>query len=931
MRIKRDFERIYRDEQDPWGIGNADAERYITYRNLILARSGCRDSILDIGCGMGAFLAHFEDEFRELIGVDVSFEAVRRGQARFPFIKFVQGAADQQDLLLGEAKFSTIVFSDVICYFKEQGRRRSLEWIADHLAEEGLAFIAAWLPGGDYLTQAELRRLVARYFYIEEEFALPSNHCGFLARKRRRLVAITVDYETWQPIPPGRQIDWRQDIFLPTNRLLEVCRDADVRLTIMAEVGEYFWLKENDPTVAAIMREQWQTAMASGHDVQMHLHPNWLPGSGAIRLGSEWNWDWTKASANDYPGDLVQLIEQCKIELESILRPANPNYRVQCYRAGAYRVQPFHRLYGALRDNGILCDSSVYAGGVSAERGYDFSLAYSEHQPYFANAYDPQLKAPPAESAVVELPVFTYKRGMRWFLDNDEGARIAEHFQSFLQSRHNRASTEHHRRSMALKKRLNQLYFHTRQLIPGINRIASERLLNLLNNYLPPPQLRHDYFVMIGHTKANLQFDQIAANLARLKQLGAEFVTLSSMAAMAREELSSGIHKSPAEEAEYQVQREAPAILGENRNEAQSYRLQEMIPWDRYHVLDFGCGAGYWSARIARLFPWMQVVGVDCGTRFIAKANQKYRMDRVQFMVADFLNLSFADETFDCVYADNTLEHAFDVDGTLREIFRVLTRGGVLVAAIPSDARNPKNVCDNHTWKTAPHEVILRLENIGFHNVSLEEINVCKCCGMSPYSPSRNRMMYLKGWKRDGSARQLDRACEAMNWIYHHLAPNVSSESADPVAILAGRGAFCRGYSIALGKLLEREGFRVRWITMCARDHVKGRGTLKVDSHEIVEAELDGQKMVLDPMTNRILPFSFEELVRSPTLATARPDVDERYRHREYHLYDSEYWFSRIFKYAVRSTVKAPLLTALNKVGIKCDGLRWKRVPRRTA
>ncbi len=45
----------------------------------------------------------------------------------------------------------------------------------------------------------------------------------------RQLVAITVDYETWQPIPQGRKIDWEADVLDPTARLLDTCDAARIR------------------------------------------------------------------------------------------------------------------------------------------------------------------------------------------------------------------------------------------------------------------------------------------------------------------------------------------------------------------------------------------------------------------------------------------------------------------------------------------------------------------------------------------------------------------------------------------------------------------------------------------------------------------------------------------------------------------------------
>jgi len=904
MQVKRNFDEIYRQEVDPWNIGDATSDRYNLYYDLIKKYAGCNGVILDIGCGFGAFLSRFQNDFRKLIGIEICDAAIKKGKKSYPHIAFVRGSAGELEGVIG-GTCDAIIFSDVICYLDESRKNAALKWIADHLDGGGLALIAAWCPGGQYLEFDELKRLVLKYFAIEHVDFLESKHAVFVVRKKRYLIAITVDYETWQPLPKGKTIDWDKDVFNPTDELLKICKQESVCLTIMAEMGEYFWLDKNDPQVSKKMAQQWQGAISAGHDVQLHLHPNWLPELGARYQQGKWIWDWQRAKLGDCAEDVVGIINRCKVELESILRQVDPAYQVTAFRAGAYGAQPFKRIYDALKVNGIYCDSSVYAGGISAERGYDYSLAFSSHQPYFANAYDPQLKAPPSEKDVVEIPIFTFSPGKRCFLDGSEGALFAERLLNYVEKKVRRIYTsEWYRREKRLKQILNNAYHRLKPLRPRVNHLLPRSLAHYLTNYGSETSVGHEYFVVIGHTKAELHFSAISHNLSKLKKDGRfEFVTLSEMATTARGELESSVSKNAKEEAIYQVKRESVSVLGSERNEAQSYYLQQGIPLDREKLLDLGCGAGYWSDRIVNLYPWIKVVGVDSGVDFIIHAKDHFSSDRVSFQVGDFANLSFSEKSFDCVYADNVLEHAYDVDATLSGIFRVLRIGGVLVAAIPSDASNPNRICDNHTWKTAPHDVRMRLENAGFVNISIKEMDVFRQLGMPPYPPSNDRMMFIKAWKRPREASPMERAVEAMAWVYQNLNPEETSEGTDPVQILSNGYAFCTGYSIVLGKLLQREGFQVKWVTMQAKNHPRGKGEEKVDSHEVIEVKVDSQEIILDPMTNTCIPHSLGELLKNPILAQEKKNPDERYIERSYRLYDTDFWYSRIHEYAVRSDV----------------------------
>src|SRR5437588_187208 len=72
-----------------------------------------------------------------------------------------------------------------------------------------------------------------------------------------------------------------------------------------------------------------------------------------------------------------------------------------------------------------------------------------------------------------------------------------------------------------------------------------------------------------------------------------------------------------------------------------------------------------------------------------------------------------------------------------------------------------------------------------------------------------------------------------------------------PLEILAGGHAWCAGYVVALGMALQREGFVVRWVTMVATNHPRGRGPRNADTHEVIELELSGGvRHVIDAMAN---------------------------------------------------------------------------------
>jgi len=728
-----------------------------------------------------------------------------------------------------------------------------------------------------------------------------------MAGRRRRLAALTLDYETWQPVPAGRRIDWDTDVFAPTDALLDACDAEGARLTIFAELGEHAYLRDSEPQLADRMEAQWRDAVQRGHDVQMHLHPNWLPELGARYEHGGYVWNETLTRAEDHP-DLVELIGRLKRTLEQAIRPVDAAYETVAFRAGGYEAQPFRRLAEALRANGVWCDSSVYRGGRRAGRYHHYAHSYDAHQPWFASHADPQLKAPPAERGIVELPVATFARNDRWSFDTEAGACFGERLLVAIEAERTASPPEEAARTIAKARQLAGSAYHlTRAHRRSVNRVLPRSLAHTLVGYPHERLVEDDFYVAVGHSKADLDIPAIREQLRALREGGVEVVRLADMARLAREQLEHDVSSDAESEARRQVYRERAAVLGDERNEVQSFRLQAMIPLDRTRVLDLGCGAGAWSARIASEHPWMRVTGVDAGEDFIAAARERYESEWVDFEVADFLALPFPDGTFDCVYADNVLEHAFDVDATLAEVRRVLADGGTLIAAIPPDAYDTRRTTDNHTWKTSAWDVRERLHRAGFVDVSVEDLDTYRL-GAAPYPPASDRMLYVRAWRRPAPLAQVDRLDELRRWTHARLDPSRPSESFDPAEVIQGGHAYCAGMTLVLGEALVREGFKPRWVTMIAHDHPRGRGGHLADTHETIELTLDDHSVhIVDPMADVRFPYALQTLLEHPTLADGiARERDRVYLERGYDLYATSFWYLRVVAVAVREQLRGP-------------------------
>ncbi|KAB2577106.1 Methyltransferase type 11 [Lasiodiplodia theobromae] len=101
---------------------------------------------------------------------------------------------------------------------------------------------------------------------------------------------------------------------------------------------------------------------------------------------------------------------------------------------------------------------------------------------------------------------------------------------------------------------------------------------------------------------------------------------------------------------------------------------------DNMNVLDVGCGVGGPAREICK-FSGANITGLNNNDYQIDRATwyaQKEGLaDKLKFVKGDFMQMSFADNTFDAVYAIEATVHAPSLEGIYSEIFRVLKPGGV--------------------------------------------------------------------------------------------------------------------------------------------------------------------------------------------------------------------------------------------------------------
>lgn len=100
-------------------------------------------------------------------------------------------------------------------------------------------------------------------------------------------------------------------------------------------------------------------------------------------------------------------------------------------------------------------------------------------------------------------------------------------------------------------------------------------------------------------------------------------------------------------------------------------------------IVDAGCGLGQSSEWLAKNLN-ARVTGITIVPKQVETINkrlQKYPVSNVDFLVADYLNMPFEDNSIDVVWAFESVCHAANKLEFYQEAFRVLKPGGKVVMA----------------------------------------------------------------------------------------------------------------------------------------------------------------------------------------------------------------------------------------------------------
>ena len=203
--------------------------------------------------------------------------------------------------------------------------------------------------------------------------------------------------------------DIEQIQFAPLRKLLEIYRKHSARTTFLPDLMQQIRFRqlESEHPELKSLADKWDEhvseAFRQGHDIQLHLHPQWRDGryeDGRWHLYGDWS------ILNYARDDAHAMLDAGKDYLEKLLRPIDPSYRCVAFRAGALAATPSDHLFKSLANLGIQLDVSIAGGLFVNDRNLqlDYRDCEEDFLPFYPAIEDAR-KVSETREAIVCVPL----------------------------------------------------------------------------------------------------------------------------------------------------------------------------------------------------------------------------------------------------------------------------------------------------------------------------------------------------------------------------------------------------------------------------------------------------------------------------------------------------------------------------------------------
>jgi len=167
-------------------------------------------------------------------------------------------------------------------------------------------------------------------------------------------IVLTLDYELFG----NGKGDIYQNLIRPSSRILAELRRNNIKAIWYVEGLEFNRLEKAGEDMS-LVRKQINDIASNGHEIGLHLHPQWLVSKDSVKL-RRLNMDlWSTVKVAK---DRNVLVEALKESLDFIISSVENKIEIQRFRAGGFNACPSDNLGKTLIELNIKYDSSVVPG-----------------------------------------------------------------------------------------------------------------------------------------------------------------------------------------------------------------------------------------------------------------------------------------------------------------------------------------------------------------------------------------------------------------------------------------------------------------------------------------------------------------------------------------------------------------------------------------
>jgi hypothetical protein len=198
--------------------------------------------------------------------------------------------------------------------------------------------------------------------------------------------------------------------YLPALSLMNIANKYNIKITFMVDIAHKLTLEQlstDHPELKiqnTILDDTMLLMKDMGHDVQLHLHPQWLNSKykeGHFYLSSKWNIGLYSQQEQH------NLIQDAVNHLTKLLCKQNPEYKVCAFKAGSWGMQPSKTLLTEFKKIGINIVIGVREGLQAANQSIDYTNLEEKHLPYYPDSNDITRLATNTKNPVV-IPLQPY-------------------------------------------------------------------------------------------------------------------------------------------------------------------------------------------------------------------------------------------------------------------------------------------------------------------------------------------------------------------------------------------------------------------------------------------------------------------------------------------------------------------------------------------